>query len=216
MKNLRTILVLLFVLLLADSSFSQRKFSGRVIEVIDGKTVVIEMESGKLTAVLQYIEIPEPEQPLYATVRDHLGKLVLGKYVDFQPQGFSPAKTFGQFYVGGVDIAQQMVRDGAAWHIPADQSGQDTQGSAIYQNNQAQAKSEKRGIWSIENLKPSWQFRADKKESVRLQERLLLERSAAKDGGAPPAPNRSTKKPPGQTFAVAQTVQWLPNPALKK
>lgn len=211
MKNLQPILFLLFFLLLADSGFSQRKFAGRVTEVIDGKTVVIEMETGKLTAVLQYIEIPEPEQPLFGTVRDHLKKLVLGRYVDFQPQAVMPIKTLGQLYADGVDIAQQMLRDGAAWHINADQSGQDTKGNSVYQYSQDQAKSEKRGVWSVENMKPAWQFRADKKEIARLSEERVSGQSAANGNGSQPVLNRSTRparrKPPGY---------WGdPNPALK-
>lgn len=178
MKNLQPMLFIPLFLLLAGSSFSQRKFDGKVIEVIDGKTVVIEMGSGKLTAVLQYIEVPEPEQPLYWTARDHLEKLVLGKSVEFYPQGIMPAKTFGQLYVGGLDIAQQMLRDGAAWHVSAQKSGQGREESNSYQYNQEQAKSEKRGVWSVENMKPAWQFRAGKLENARRQEYGLSGTSA--------------------------------------
>lgn len=180
MKNLRPILFTLLILLLADSSFSQGKFSGKVIEVIDGKTVVIEMGSGKLTAVLQYIEIPEREQPLYWTVRDHLEKLVLGKSVEFHPQGITPEKTFCQLYVVGLDIAQQMLRDGAAWHMSPEQSGQDSQESVVYQQNQEQAKSEKRGVWAIENLKPAWQFRADKRQAAESSKLTAASGNAAR------------------------------------
>ena len=174
MKNLRPLLFILLVLLLSVSSFSQRKFGGRVIEVLDGKTVVIEMESGKLTAVLQYIEIPEREQPLYRTVRDHLEKLVLGKTVEFNPHGITAEKTFGQLYVGAMDIAQQMLRDGAAWHISSEASGQDPQDSIVYRQNQEQARGEKRGVWGVENMKPAWQFRAEKIENAKRQQQNAL------------------------------------------
>lgn len=143
-------------------------------------------------------------------MRDHLEKLVLGKNVDFHPHGIMFTKTFGQLYAGGVDIAQQMVRDGAAWHIPTGQSGQDLQGSSVYHYNQEQAKGEKRGVWSIANLKPAWELRADKRETAR-QKQLLSEQSPATGGGAQPVVNRPTmpvmKKPPG--------VWGDTNPALK-
>lgn len=188
MKLLRPILIIFVIFLLAGSSLSQRKFGGRVIDVVDGKTVVIEMESGRLTAVLQFIEIPEREQPLYWTVRNHLEKLVLGKTVEFNPQGILPAKTFGQLYVGAVDVAEQMLRDGAAWHVGANQSGQNKEEFSAYQFNQEQARAEKRGVWGVDGLKPAWEFRAERKESEKRQEKAFepaaaeIRRSAVEPG----------------------------------
>ena len=210
MKNLRPVLFLFFVLLLAGSGFSQRKFAGKAVDVLDGRTVVIDLETGKLTAVIQYIEVPEPEQPLHQVAREHLRKLVQGKFVDFQPQGIVPKKTFGQLYLNGVDIGQQMVRDGAAWHAPAAKTGQGAVESTAYDSNQAQAKAEKRGIWSIPDLKPAWQFRAERYESMRRQEQLLLEKSFVNTGGTQTALKGSAKpanRVPG-TWGDA-------NPALK-
>ncbi|MEO7674284.1 MAG: thermonuclease family protein, partial [Pyrinomonadaceae bacterium] len=194
MKNLRPTLFILMILLLVTSGFAQRKFEGRVIEIVDGKTVVIEMGSGRLTAELQYIEIPEKEQPLYWTVRTHLEKLVLGKTVEFNPQGILPGKTFGQLLSGGLDIAQQMLRDGAAWHKSSDQSGQNPDDNTVYKQNQDQARDEKRGVWAIENLKPAWQFRAERRESEKQREQILLGR---------PEPSVFTEKP-------SQTVDAKP------
>ena len=62
------------------TAFSQRKLSGKVVEVIDGKTAVVEIgTSGKLKVVLQYIEIPEPEQPLHGWLKSIWKNLLLGK-----------------------------------------------------------------------------------------------------------------------------------------
>lgn len=165
MKNPKPILLLAFILMLAVSGFSQRIFTGRVLEVINGKTFVLEVDSGKLTGNLQYIDVPEPEQPLSNVIRDHLQKLVLGKTVEFLPAGFSPMAAVGKMYLNGIDMGQQLVRDGAAWHLPIDLSGQEIAESDVYENNQAIAKAEKRGIWSIANLTPAWEFRAQKDRS---------------------------------------------------
>jgi len=189
-----------FFLLLAGTGFSQRRFSGKVTEVVDGKTVVIEVENGKLTAVLQHIEVPEPEQPLHGTVRDHLEKLVLGRKIEFRPQGILPTKSLGQLYVGGFDVAQQMLRDGGAWHISAEKSGQDIQESSDYQHSQDQAKSEKRGVWSVPGMKPAWQFRAEREEVRKRQEQLKEQAaieakfgSASASGAVKPAGNAKGK-----------------------
>ena len=177
MKYPRLILLIIFTLIFGVSAFAQRKFSGTVVEIVDGKTVVVEVPTGgKITIELQYIEVPEPEQQLHQTVREHLQQMVYGKKIEFLPRGVTETKTIGQIFVGGVDVSQQMLRDGAAWHISPEKSGQDEVQRDLYQNNEAQAKAEKRGVWSIEKLQPAWEFRAQKEENRLRQQTAELEK----------------------------------------
>jgi micrococcal nuclease len=178
MKNNRFVLFILSFLLFAGSVFCQQNVSGKVVEIIDGKTVVIQISTGKLTAVLQYIEIPEPEQPLSQAVKNHLKELVLDKNIDFRASGIAPNKTLGQIYLNGVDIGQQLVRDGAAWHISSTKTGQSLDDSDQYEGVQALAKSERRGIWSIRDIKPPWEFRAEKEENQRRAEEAKWQRAS--------------------------------------
>lgn len=165
MKYSKLILFIVLTLVFSASALAQRKFGGTVVDVIDGKTVVLEMQTGsRMTFELQYIEVPEPEQPLYQTVREHLQQMVGGKAVECVARGVAENRTLGQLFVGGVDVSQQMLRDGAAWHILPEKSGQAAAEGEVYQTNEAQAKAEKRGVWSIENLRPAWEFRAQKNE----------------------------------------------------
>jgi endonuclease YncB( thermonuclease family) len=193
MKNKAPILLLLSFALLAGSAFCQQTLKGKVVDVIDGKTVVIEISTGKLIGVLEYLEIPEPEQPLNRAVREHLKELVLGKNVDFLAMGISPGKTFGQLFLNGVDVGQQLVRDGAAWHIPSQRSGQGTDEGDQYEKMQALAKTEKRGIWLINGMKPAWEFRAEKAENERRAEEAKWQRTSItnrNDNGRAAAPDR--------------------------
>lgn len=205
---IRLILFTAIVSILAQTAFSQQKFAGRVIDIVDGKTVVIEMATGKITAVLQHIEVPEPEQPLHATVKEHLGKLVLGKIVVFHPRGISPHKTVGRLVLDDVDVSQKMLRDGAAWHEPLARSGQNPTESEDYRANESQAKAEKRGVWSIAGLKPAWEFRAEKKEDLRRQEQLILAQYAAKTREAQASPTRPATSVKASMWADT-------NPAIK-
>jgi micrococcal nuclease len=165
MNKMRLLLLLALTFALTVSIFSQRTFTGRVVDIVDGKTFVFEGDGGRLTGTIQYIEVPEPEQPLNRIVRDHLQKLVLGKTIVFLPNGYTPKAAVGKAYLDGIDLGQQLVRDGAAWHLPIDRSGQEPAESQVYDTNQAMAKAEKRGIWSIANLTPAWEFRAQKDRS---------------------------------------------------
>jgi len=171
---LPTIFIVIVLILTAISAYPQRKFGGRVVEVVDGKTCVIQLPAGRLTAVLQYIEIPEPEQPLHSTVKDHLQALILDKTVEFLPRGVMRDKTVGQLFVKGVDVGQQMLRDGAAWYSIPEKDGQDEAESLLYQDNETKAKMEKRGVWSIQNLKPSWEFRAEQAALQKQKEQEAI------------------------------------------
>lgn len=170
MKNLRFALLSLVLLILTQPLFAQSKFGGEVVEVRDGKTVVIETIGGKIVVALQYIEVPERDQPLNAVVAEHLKKLVLGKVVEFRAQRVSTETIVGELTVAGNDISKQMLRDGAAWHIGRDRTGQDMAGWTAYNSNEAQAKNEKLGVWSVPGMKTAWQHRADKEEAARLAE----------------------------------------------
>ena len=188
MKSLKSFfLIALVVLCCCAASFAQSRIGGRVVEIVDGKTVVIEtIESGRLVAELQYIEVPEAGQPLCETAREHLRALVEGKAVEFRAKGLAQTKIVGQLISGGVDISQQRIRDGAAWYAVAEKSGQDAAESDVYRSNEAQARAEKRGVWSIENLKPSWEMSAERERErenlAREAERKAAEQTTVSSG----------------------------------
>lgn len=167
----------LFLLWLsAGSGLAQSGFSGRVVEVVDGKTVVIELHTkSRITAQLQFIEVPEPEQELHRVVIDHLKTLVLGKPVSFKPRGITTEKSIVQLFSDGVDISRQMIRDGAAWHAVLEKSGQDADERAVYESTEERARSERRGVWGRAGMLPAWEFRVAREEQKKLEERARLE-----------------------------------------
>lgn len=176
MKNLKLIFSIALVLIAASAAFAQGRINGKVVEIVDGRTVVIELPNrARLVAELQYVEVPELGQPLNDVAKTHLRELVLDKIIEFRANGLTAKKTVGQLFLNGVDISQQMIRDGAAWYAVLEKNRQDAAESSVYQTNEAQAKNERRGIWSIENLKPSWEIRAEAEARRRQQEALAQE-----------------------------------------
>ncbi|MGD9563485.1 MAG: thermonuclease family protein [Pyrinomonadaceae bacterium] len=155
----RALLILITAILLGSHAHAQATLSGRVTSVVDGRTFMFESAHGRVTGRIQYIDVPEPEQPLNRVVREHFHKLAAGKDATFITSGFSPAALIGTLYIDGVDMGQQLVRDGAAWHVPPERTGQNPEESSIYEGHQAMARLERRGVWSIINLTPSWEFR---------------------------------------------------------
>ncbi len=182
MKSIKIILPILLALILVNSAFAQNKFYGTVIEIIDGKTLVVEPQPKvKIKLELQFIETPEAEQPLHNVIKDHLQNLVLNKYVEFVPKNLnSQTKPVGKVLLNGVDVSQQMLRDGAAWYSIPEKNIHDENESKIYQDTESLAKNEKRGVWSIADLKPAWEFRAEKAEKIRQEELKKQEEEKAR------------------------------------
>lgn len=168
-----TVSVFFSILVCAFSATAQVTLSGKVIDVIDGDTVVIEIPSGKFEATLQFIETPTREQAMFETVKQHLRNLVFGKEVTFRARTISYEASTGQLILNGVDISEQMLRDGAAWHIPIRFSAQPSDEHAQYASYEAAAKKENRGIWTVKNLKPSWASRDNESQIAATQRKQL-------------------------------------------
>ena len=167
MKLVKPLLSILISLIFTLTSYAQDEFSGTVTKVIDGKTLVVEPHRGpEITLELQYIEVPEPGQKLYQIVKEHLKKLALNKQVKFIMKSLTNGKTYGRVFTDDGWLGEQMIRDGAAWYALPQKAGHDKTESEIYLKNESLARSEKRGIWSIEGILPAWEFRA-KKERLK-------------------------------------------------
>ncbi|HMQ03591.1 MAG TPA: thermonuclease family protein [Pyrinomonadaceae bacterium] len=158
----RSMIALLAALFVAFGAHAQGSITGKVVDIVDGRTFVLEASNGPITASIQYVDVPEPEQPLSGLVREHLKSLLFSRIVTFVPFGFSPRAMVGRVQLNGVDLGLQLVRDGAAWHMPPDRTGQGREESLIFHGHQELARTEKRGIWSIEGLTPPWIFRSRK------------------------------------------------------
>ncbi|HUR96724.1 MAG TPA: thermonuclease family protein [Pyrinomonadaceae bacterium] len=165
MQNLltrtRICAALVFVALIGISVSGQIKTAGEVVDLADGNAIVVAVSTGRIVVELQYVQLPEPGQSLYTVVRDHLRSLVVGKTVLLQTTGITRGKVTGKLTIDGIDVSQQLLRDGAAWHTPIDMSGQNEQEFGVYAGSAALARGEKRGIWAVAGLKAPWVIRAE-------------------------------------------------------
>ncbi len=166
----RSLPLFILVVLCSVIGSAQTSLSGKVVEAIDGRTLVLETSAGRISAQLQYVEVPEDGQPLFSATKGHLSNLSFGKFVELKPQRILGGKTIGRVNLDGVDLSLQMIRDGAAWHEPKDASGQAPHEAADYEANQAIAKNEKRGVWSGAILKTPWEVRAEQERTRQAVE----------------------------------------------
>jgi endonuclease YncB( thermonuclease family) len=163
--------IFLVVLALVSATVAQGTVAGKVVDVLDGRTLVMETSAGRVTIQLQYVEVSEDGQPFSAIAKGHLSKLSLGRSVEHKARRIVEGKSIGRTITfEGVDLSLQMIRDGAAWHEPKQTSDQHANEAADYSANQELAKNEKRGVWSMPNLKTPWEVRADNERTARAQE----------------------------------------------
>ena len=141
--------------LLVASAVAQRASAGEVVDVIDGKTLMLASDTGRSIVELQYIEVPQ-QGPMAETVKQHLRLLALSKRVTYTPHVIRDDRSAGILEINGVDIAGQMLRDGAAWHVPTMLTGQQAAESETYASFESAAKKENRGLWASPGIKPPW------------------------------------------------------------
>lgn len=145
MKLKKPALILAVFILFAASALGQAETSGQVVQVIDGRTLVIEtLNKSRYLFQLQYIEFPRADPTFARLVKEHLSKLILNKTVKFEVTAINDEKNFGKIFLNDIDIGQQLLRDGAVWYNENPNQKDD----AAYKKMQTLAREEKRGVWN--------------------------------------------------------------------
>ncbi len=181
MNSAKYVLLLLLVTVSClNVSIGQRAtISGQVVEVIDGSTFVMQTSNAKFKIRLQYIDPPESTQPLQDVVTKHLSSMILGKPVLAKLHGLAGETTIAKAMLGDVDLSMQMLRDGAAWYSVPESSGHAEAERSQYLEMERHAKAEKRGVWSLVNIRPAWELRVERERVVA--ENLEEARKAANE-----------------------------------
>ncbi|HEX6125428.1 MAG TPA: thermonuclease family protein [Pyrinomonadaceae bacterium] len=207
----RLLLATVFVAATALNAAAQLRTGGQVFDVLDGKTVIVAVPTGHVTVELQYIDVPEPGQSLHGVVKDHVRTLLLGKSVELQTKGFTRGKVTGKLTLDGVDVSQQLLRNGAAWHLTMEMSGQSRDEFNTYAESESFARQEKRGVWSVAGLEPAWQFREKAKQLAVSHQPARTDtaapQSAARRKGYWSDKNPFLKDPGGMTHGFNAATQ---------
>jgi len=146
---------LLFLLLLCISSLaSGEEFYAKVIEVLDGDTVLIARSGGLLKVRLAEIDAPEKAQDFGTDSTRSLADMVKGKQVRFISQTIDQyGRMVAYLEIKGLDVNVEQIRRGMAWEY------------SNYHSNKAltvlqeEAKQASRGLWTKKNPTPPWDWR---------------------------------------------------------
>ncbi|GEM_PF-5328970 len=90
----------------------------------------------------------------------------------YRARTISHEASSGQLTLNGVDISEQMLRDGAAWHVPVRFSAQPLDEHVRYASQEAAAKKENRGIWAGA-MSPSWERSDDEQQASATQRKQI-------------------------------------------
>jgi endonuclease YncB( thermonuclease family) len=158
------LMIILFVLALADSAHAGRTIEGMVKAVYDGDTVLMATrEESRLKVRLYGIDAPETRKPDKAgqpygdIARRTLMYKVMGRRVTAEIVDLDQYKrAVAVIRYEGRDINREMVAEGMAWAYR-----QYLQGpyESEYIGSETRARSRHVGLWRESNPQPPWEFR---------------------------------------------------------
>ena len=145
------LLSLLFFLLLSATT----TFTGKVIKVTDGDTIVVLTEDKKQVKIrLEGIDCPESNQDFGNKAKQAVSDLCFGKEVTIIKSGEDRyGRTLAFVFVGDVNVNKELLRQGLAWHYKY--FNKDEELAKLEQ----EARQKKIGLWSLANPVAPWDFR---------------------------------------------------------
>ena len=130
-------------------------FSGRVIKVKDGDSIIVRSDGNYFEIRLHGIDAPEWSQPYGKSARRKLGSQVLYKTVSVDNITIDKYnRLVSVIYAGDKNINLEMVQSGNAWWY-RQYAGSDNE----LKQAEDCAKAKKLGLWSSPNAIPPWEWR---------------------------------------------------------
>jgi endonuclease YncB( thermonuclease family) len=131
-----------------------------VVEVQDGKTIIVENTNRRLKIILKGVEVPEANQPYGDAARQHLSDLILKRPVAVELTGLgSQSLLIAKIFWDEKDISLQMIRDGVAWLDASDDNDMRESDRLVYAEAEQAARGERRGLWQDASPVPPWAWR---------------------------------------------------------
>jgi endonuclease YncB( thermonuclease family) len=139
-------------------------WEARVVAVADGDTITVEPPQGGDRVKVRFhgIDCPETKQPYGQTAKGFVSQAVLFKTVDVQPSPQGKDR-YGRIVavvdIPGVGILQErLLEAGLAWVYP-----QYCKDCGAWEAMEAEARSQRRGLWVDKESLPPWIWRKRKR-----------------------------------------------------
>lgn len=138
---------------------NENQFSGNVVGVKDGDTIVVMHDGVGETIRLYGIDSPEKKQDYGTKAKQFMSDLVFNKSVIVKVKDKDRyGRTVGEVFLqDGTNVNHEMVKVGLAWWYE-----QYAKKDEILKGLQNEARINKIGLWSLQNPTPPWEFRKNR------------------------------------------------------
>lgn len=159
--------ILLVVSLCITPTYAAADIIGIVQKVVDGDTIHLLDDSGKLYKVrLLGIDAPEMDQSFGIESREMLKYLIENKRVIIDSQKKDRYKrVLGKIFLDDMDVNLTMISKGFAWHYKRYRKDQSRKDVPIYSEAEQRAKDNAIGLWSDAAFIPPWKWRQNKRRN---------------------------------------------------
>lgn len=142
---------------------------GQVVGIADGDSITVLTADKKQYKVrLAGIDAPEQSQPFGQRSKQSLSDLVFRKEVRVEVHAKDRyTRQVGIVYEGRININQLQVVRGLAWAYRQYLGNLPKPFAKTLLDSEAQARSDKRGLWVDKNPTPPWQWRRQKRNESR-------------------------------------------------
>ena len=148
---------LLFLSVLVAASANAEEFSGAVVRVVDGDSLIVEFHGQQVRVRLKEIDAPESTQLFGKASRESLTQICAKKTARVSwTQLDRNGRTLGRVWCDGIDANAEQVRRGMAWVFDRYVTDQ-----TLYPLQDA-ARRELLGLWSDIAAIPPWEWRQAK------------------------------------------------------
>lgn len=151
MKLTRPLAGAIVSILVCVSVLAQKMmFQGRVIEVVDGGTVVVETQSkAQFVVKCQALTVPHQTEPFADGSKQRLSNLVLRQMVDVEYTKRSESgDLLGTIFLNGKDVCLNQVAGGLARVDPQALNNLTTSRRELYADTEAEARNSRIGVWT--------------------------------------------------------------------
>ena len=157
------VIALLMITALALSGAAQavdRQLPGRVLWVVDGDSLVLDVGGSQYRIELSGIDAPELNQAWGQAAADRLKHALTGGFVVVDSADTAPdGRVHGRLTYKNRDNGLDLLHEGLAWCTigPVTETPYDT--NHPYRDAEAEARQARRGLWSDEHAIPPWEWR---------------------------------------------------------
>lgn len=150
------------------------QLSGRVVQIIDGDTLVVLPKCAELELHIRLAGIDAPEKGMAhaQAATQSLKELAWGKTALVQwHKRDKYGRLVGKVIVDEIDLNLEQVKRGLAWHYLEYAHEQSVEDRLAYARAQALARTARHGLWQDERPQPPWLWRRQTRAAVHGEAR---------------------------------------------